>query len=91
MESAVRIKTWGNGLGVRLTAQVARLAGFTAETLLSVTVENGLIIIAAAAPPKPTLAQKLAAFDPKKHSGEAMATASRLTASLEETLAASTR
>ena len=48
MESAVRIKTWGNGLGVRLTAQVARAAGFTAETMVNVTIENGRIIIAEA-------------------------------------------
>lgn len=73
MESAVKIKTWGNGLGVRLTAQVARAAGLTAETLVNVTVESDRIIIAPAATPRPTLAQKLAAFDPKKHGGEAMA------------------
>ena len=74
MEAAVKIKTWGNGLGVRLTAQVARAAGLTAETLVNVTVENDRIIIAPAAPPKLTLAQKIAAFDPKKHGGEAMQT-----------------
>ena len=74
MESAVKIKTWGNGLGVRLTAQVARAAGITAETMVNVTVENDRIVIAPAAPPKPTLAQKLAAFDPNKHGGEVMPT-----------------
>ena len=72
MESAVKIKTWGNGLGVRLTAQVARAAGITAETIVNVSVENDRIVIAPAAPPKPTLAQKLAAFDPNKHGGEVM-------------------
>ena len=72
MEAAVKIKTWGNGLGVRLTAQVARAAGLTAETLVNLTVENDRIVIAPAAPPKLTLAQKLAAFDLKKHGGEAM-------------------
>lgn len=72
MESAVKIKAWGNGLGVRLTAQVARAVGFSAETLVHVSVENDRIIIAPAAKPKPTLAEKLAAFDPKKHGGEAM-------------------
>lgn len=72
MEAAVKIKTWGNGLGVRLTAQVARAAGLTAETLVNVTVEQDRIVIAPAAPPKRTLAQKLALFDPKKHGGEAM-------------------
>ena len=74
MKSAVKIKTWGNGLGVRLTAQVARAAGLTAETLVNITVESDRIIISPAAPPKPTLAQKLADFDPKKHGGEVMAT-----------------
>lgn len=74
MESAVKIKAWGNGLGVRLTARVARAAGLTAETLVNVTVENDRGVIVPAAPPKPTLAQKLAAFDPGKHGGEAMAT-----------------
>jgi len=74
METAVKIKTWGNGLGVRLTAQVARAAGITAETLVNVTVENDRIVITPAAAPKPTLAQKLAVFDPKKHGGEVMQT-----------------
>ena len=73
METAVKIKTWGNGLGVRLTAQVARAAGITAETLVTVTVENDRIVITPAAP-KLTLAQKLAVFDPKKHGGEVMQT-----------------
>ena len=72
METAVKIKAWGNGLGVRLTAQVARAAGLTAETMVNVTVENDRIVISPASPPKLTLAQKLAAFDPKKHGGEAM-------------------
>lgn len=74
MEAAVKIKTWGNGLGVRLTAQVARAAGLAAETLVNVTVEKDRIVIAPAAPPKLTLAQKLATFDPKKHGGEVMQT-----------------
>ena len=74
METAVKIKAWGNGLGVRLTAQVARAAGITAETLVTVTVENDRIVIAPAAAPKLTLAQKLAVFDPKKHGGEVMQT-----------------
>ena len=74
METAVKIKPWGNGLGVRLTAQVARAAGITAETLVNVTVENDRIVIALAAAPKLTLAQKLAVFDPKKHGGEVMQT-----------------
>jgi antitoxin component of MazEF toxin-antitoxin module len=39
MEAKVKIKQWGKGLGVRLTARVACAVGFTAETLVTVTVE----------------------------------------------------
>jgi antitoxin MazE len=70
MEAAVKIKRWGNGLGVRLTSHVARAAGLRADTLVSVSVEGSRIIIEPAAPRKLTLAEKLAAFDPKKHGGE---------------------
>ena len=70
METAVKIKQWGNGLGVRLTSHVARAAGLRADTLVSVSVEGSRVIIEPAAPRKKTLAEKLAAFDPKKHGGE---------------------
>jgi antitoxin MazE len=70
MEAAVKIKQWGNGLGVRLTSNVARAAGLQADTLVSVSVEGSRVIIESAAPRKLTLTEKLAAFDPKKHGGE---------------------
>jgi antitoxin MazE len=72
MQTAIKIKTWGNGLGVRLTSQVARAAGLQADTLVNVSVEDARIVITPAAPPKLTLAEKLAKFDLKKHGGEVM-------------------
>ncbi len=38
MRAAVKIKQWGNGLGVRLNSTVARAAGMQADTLVSVSV-----------------------------------------------------
>ena len=70
MESTQRVKAWGNGLGVRLTAQVARAAGLHAETQVSLTVEAGRITIARVASPQLSLAEKLAAYDPDHHGGE---------------------
>ena len=70
MESSVKVKTWGNGLGVRLTAHVARAAGLHADALVNVTVDGSRVIITPAGPRKLTLAEKLTAFDPKKHGGE---------------------
>ena len=70
METAVKIMQWGNGLGVRLTLNVASAAGLQVDTLVSVSVEGSRVIIEPAAPHKLTLTEKLAAFDPRKHGGE---------------------
>jgi antitoxin MazE len=70
------VQEWGNGLGVRITAPVARAARFARG--LPVTVEvvaEGILVRPAATRPRLTLAQKLRAFDPARHGGEAMADA----------------
>ena len=78
MTTAVKVEQtvqeWGNGLGVRITAPVAKAARFARG--LPVTVEvvaEGILVRPAASKPKLTLAQKLEAFDPARHGGEAMA------------------
>ena len=72
MSTAVsRIRAWGNGLALRLTKPMAKIAGVVEGSLVRVTVEPGRIVIEAVT--EPTLEQMLAAFDPKKHGGEAMA------------------
>ena len=70
MESTLKIKTWGNGLGVRITSHVARAAGLQADTEVTLTVEEGRLVIEPKTKRKLTLAEKLKAFDPKKHGGE---------------------
>lgn len=69
--SATHISSWGNGLALRLTKPVAKAAGVTDGSPVRVTVNPGRIVIETEI--EPTLEQMLAAFDPKKHGGEAMA------------------
>ena len=76
MSAAVKVEQtvqeWGNGLGVRITAPVARAARFARGLPITVEVVDGGVLVRAAGKPKLTLAQKLKAFDPRVHGGEAM-------------------
>ena len=77
METAVKfeqtVQEWGNGLGIRITAPVAKAARFARGLPISVEVVEGGVFIRAVGAPKLTLAQKLKAFDTAVHGGEAMA------------------
>lgn len=66
------IKRWGNNLGVRLPAAVARAADLHADQRVRVSVEEGLIVIRPEAQATLTLAQRLSQFDPERHGGEIM-------------------
>ena len=68
------IQEWGNGLGVRITAPIAKAARFARGLPVRVEVVEGGVFIRTAGKPKLTLAQKLKAFDPAVHGGEVMAT-----------------
>jgi len=67
------VQEWGNGLAVRLTAPVARAARLKRGVPISVEVVDGGIFLRVTGEPKLSLAQKLKAFDPAQHGGEAMA------------------
>ncbi|WP_265258907.1 AbrB/MazE/SpoVT family DNA-binding domain-containing protein [Verminephrobacter aporrectodeae] len=69
--SVSQISAWGNGLALRLTKPMAKIAGVTEGSPVRVSVRPGRIVIESET--EPTLAQMLEAFDPKKHGGEAMA------------------
>ena len=73
-EATLDIKRWGNSLGVRLPASVARAARLTTDQRVRVTVEEGRVIITPLGAAPPTLADRLALFDPAAHGGEVMAT-----------------
>ena len=67
------IKQWGNNLGVRLPAAVARAAHLRVDQRVRVSVEDGYIVIHPADEFSLTLEQRLAQFEPERHGGEAMA------------------
>lgn len=73
-EAVLDIKHWGNNLGVRLPAAVAREANLHADQRVRVAVEAGRVVITPLQDTPPTLEQRLARFDPARHGGEAMAT-----------------
>ncbi len=71
-ETVLDIKRWGNNLGVRLPAAVAREAHLHVDQRVRITVEEGRVIIIPVQDAPLTLEQRLARFDPQRHGGEAM-------------------
>jgi antitoxin MazE len=72
------IKHWGNTLGVRLPATIARAAHLRADQRVSIAVEDGRVVVTPIKDAPLTLEQRLARFDPERHGGEAMATDERV-------------
>jgi antitoxin MazE len=75
-DAVLDIKHWGNNLGVRLPAAVAREAHLHADQRVHVSVADGCVIISPLRDEPLTLEQRLARYDPSRHGGEAMAGAS---------------
>jgi len=73
IEAILDIKHWGNNLGVRLPAAVAREAHLHADQRVRISVENGKVVITPLEEMPLTLEQRLARFDPVRHAGEVMA------------------
>lgn len=72
-EALLDLKQWGNNLGVRLPAVVARAAHLHVNQRVRIVVEDGRVIITPVDDASLTLEQRLALFDPDRHGGEAMA------------------
>jgi len=68
------VRVWGNGLAVRITSPVAKAAHFSPGQQIKVEVVEEGVLLRVVGKPRRTLAQKLKAFDPTIHGGEAMAT-----------------
>lgn len=68
------LKQWGNNLGVRLPAAIAKAARLEVNQRVRVSVKGRQVIITPVAADPLTLAQRLALFDPARHGGEIMAT-----------------
>jgi antitoxin MazE len=74
MEVVLDIKTWGNSLGVRLPAAIARAAKLSKDQRVKLSVVKGQVIIAPVLNESPSLEEMLASFDPPMHNGEEMQT-----------------
>lgn len=72
--ATLTIQKWGNSLAVRIPADIARSAHFHLGTVVELDAYDGSLVVKTTARRKLTLNQRITAFDPKIHSGEAMAT-----------------
>jgi antitoxin MazE len=70
---------WSNGFDLRLTEHMVETAGVTEGSPVRITVQPGRIMVESEL--EPTLAQMLAAFDPRKHGGAVMADRPRVVTS----------
>jgi antitoxin MazE len=68
------IKKWGNSLGVRLPAAIARAARLHVDQRVHLSVEEGAIIIRPEQSHDVSLEERLSRFDPARHGGETMQT-----------------
>jgi antitoxin MazE len=66
------IKQWGNSLGVRLPAAIAREAHLQCDQQVCVEVKDGQVIVTAVREVPMTLEQRLEKFDSLRHGGEVM-------------------
>ncbi len=73
-ETVLDIKKWGNSLGVRLPAAIARAARLHVDQRVHMSVEDGAIVIRPEPEADLTLDERLSRFDPARHGGETMQT-----------------
>ena len=71
-EAILYIKHWGNSLGVRLPAAVAREAHLHEDQQVRVTVEEGKVVISPIQGASLPLTQRLERYNPERHGGEVM-------------------
>jgi antitoxin MazE len=77
-EVELDIKQWGNNLGVRLPAAIAREAHLRAHQRVRLSVADGHIVITPVVDEPLTLEQRLALYDSARHGGEIMTTEQKL-------------
>lgn len=72
------IKQWGNSLGVRLPAAVARTAHLHVDQRVRISVEGDQVVIRPLEDACLILEQRVSTYDVKRHGGEQMATTQTL-------------
>ena len=71
-EVTLDIKKWGNSLGVRLPAAIAREAHLHTDQRVRLSIVDKKIVITPIICEQLTLEERLAIFDPAVHGGEVM-------------------
>ena len=71
-EAFLDLKQWGNNLGVRLPAAVAKAANLRVDQRVRVSVEGHQVVITPVMDAPLSLEQRLALFDLARHGGEVM-------------------
>ncbi|OQW79833.1 MAG: PbsX family transcriptional regulator [Proteobacteria bacterium ST_bin11] len=71
-EAILDIKQWGNSLGVRLPAAIAKAAHLHNHQRVRISVEDDKVVITPLDDEALTLEQRLTRFDPERHGGESM-------------------
>lgn len=66
-EVELDVKQWGNNLGVRLPASIARESNLKVHQRVRISVHNGEIVIKPIAEQPLTLEQRLALYQPEQH------------------------
>jgi antitoxin MazE len=69
-DAVIRIKQWGNSLGILLPSAIARAAHLRADQPVRVSVEGNQVVISPMTNPHLSLEQRLAAYDPARHVGK---------------------
>jgi antitoxin MazE len=71
-EAHLGIKKWGNSLGVRLPAAIAREANLEVDQRVNIRVESGSVVITPEPRAAMSLGERLAQYDAGTHGGEVM-------------------
>ena len=69
---SLNVKQWGNSLGVRLPAAIAKAVGLKVDQCVEIAVRGQTVIITPCKAKPMTLEDRLACYDPQKHGGEMM-------------------
>jgi len=69
---SLNVRQWGNSLGIRLPATIAKAVGLKVDQCVQVAVKGQSVVITPCKDMPLTLEDRLAQFDPKKHVGEIM-------------------
>ena len=77
-EVVLDIKQWGNNLGVRLPAAIAREANLHADQRVRIAVRGKQVTITPIEETELTLEQRLAKFDARRHGSEFMSASATL-------------